>query len=72
MPRAGIAGDEVGSAVIGARLIRDIMLLGFLLERRYAPYAKWLGTAFSRLACAPVLTPLLRRAQAAPNWQERN
>ena len=25
---------------------------GFLLERRYAPYAKWLGTAFARLDAA--------------------
>ena len=72
MPRAGIVGDELGSAVIGSRLIRDVMLLGFLMERRYAPYAKWLGTAFARLECAPALTPLLHRAQAATTWQERS
>lgn len=72
MPRAGIVGDELGSAVIGSRLVRDMMLLGFLLERRYAPYAKWFGTAFFRLACGPELTPLLWQAQLAPTWQERN
>jgi hypothetical protein len=72
MPRAGIAGDELGSALIGSRLVRDVMLLGFLLERKYAPYPKWFGTAFARLACAPDLSPLLWRAQQAPTWQERN
>jgi hypothetical protein len=38
MGRAGYVGDELGSAVIGARLVRDLMALGFLLERRYAPF----------------------------------
>lgn len=72
MPRAGIAGDERGAALIGARLVRDLMSLAFLLERQYAPYAKWFGTAFSRLACAPSLAPLLDRAQRAAAWPERN
>ena len=71
MPRAGSAGDELGSALIGARLARDAMRLAFLMERRYAPYPKWFGTAFARLACAGDLTPALRRAQRAPTWQER-
>ena len=40
------------------------MRLAFLMERQYAPYAKWLGPAFARLACAPRLTPSApRRAQ---------
>lgn len=72
MPRAGIVGDELGASLIGARLIRDVMLLGFLMERRYAPYAKWLGTAFARLDCAPALTPLLQQARAAVTWRERS
>jgi hypothetical protein len=71
MPRAGAVGDELGSAIIGSRLIRDIMRLCFLFERRYAPYAKWLGTAFNRLACGPELAPLLWQAQVAPSWQAR-
>jgi hypothetical protein len=47
--RAAEIGDELGSAVVAARLVRDVMRLALLLERRYAPYAKWLGTAFARL-----------------------
>ena len=44
--RCGDLGDELGSQVIAARLVRDLMRLCFLMERRYAPYSKWLGTAF--------------------------
>ncbi len=71
MGRAGLAGDEIGSAIIGSRLARDLMWLCFLMEQQYAPYPKWFGTAFSRLACAPQLKPALRQAQLAPTWQER-
>ena len=71
MGRAGSVGDEIGSALIGARLARDLMRLCFLMERQYAPYPKWFGTAFMRLACGPELAPILRRAQLAETWQER-
>jgi hypothetical protein len=47
------------------------MGLCFLLERRYAPYPKWFGSAFQRLACAAELSPLLWRAQQAATWHER-
>lgn len=71
MPRAGSVGDEPGSALIASRLVRDIMRQGFLLERRYAPYAKWFGSAFQQLSCASELGPLLWRAQLASTWNER-
>ena len=71
MGRAGIVGDEIGSALIGARLVRDLMRLCFLMERAYAPYPKWFGTAFNQLACAGSLSPSLRAALAAETWQER-
>jgi hypothetical protein len=71
MPRAGFVGDELGSALIGSRLVRDVMSLCFLMEKKYAPYPKWFGSAFQRLACAPVLAPTLRRAQLAETWQGR-
>ncbi|MHB8684759.1 MAG: DUF4037 domain-containing protein [Dehalococcoidia bacterium] len=69
--RTGEVGDELGSAVVAARLVRDLMRLCFLIERQYAPYAKWLGTAFSHLQCAPVLTPLFRSALGASDWDQR-
>lgn len=71
MGRAGQVGDELGSAIIGARLARDAMRLGFLMERVYPPYAKWFGTAFRELACAAELTPPLAEALAAGTHPER-
>lgn len=71
MGRAGSAGDEIGSAVIGARLVRDLMRLAFLMERTYAPYAKWLGTAFKQLACAETLSRHLSEALSARTWGDR-
>jgi hypothetical protein len=47
--RTAEVGDDIGSAVIAARLVRDLMRLALLLERRYAPYGKWLGSAFAAL-----------------------
>jgi hypothetical protein len=47
--RTAEVGDELGSAITAARLARDIMRLALLLDRTYAPYQKWLGTAFQRL-----------------------
>jgi hypothetical protein len=70
--RAGEVGDDVGSAVIAAALVRDLMGLCFLLERRYAPYSKWFGTAFAELRCAPRLMPHFRKLLRAASWQERD
>ncbi len=69
--RCGEVGDELGSAVVAARLARDLMRLCLLMARRYPPYSKWLGTAFSRLPAAAALTPQIRAALAATTWQER-
>ncbi|MEK7474026.1 MAG: DUF4037 domain-containing protein [Candidatus Coatesbacteria bacterium] len=64
-------GDELGSRVLMARLVRDVMWLCFLMERRWAPYSKWFGTAFSRLRCARRMGPVLLAALAAGGWKER-
>lgn len=69
--RAGYVGDDLGSRIIAARLARDIMRLGFLLEGTYPPYAKWFGSAFARLTCANALSPLLAAMQAADTWELR-
>ena len=69
--RAGAAGDELGSALIGSRLVCDLMRLAFPMERQYAPYSKGFGTAFTRLACGAELTPVLRNVGRAQVWQDR-
>jgi hypothetical protein len=58
-------GDALGQRVLAARIARELMRLGFLMERRYAPYPKWLGTAFSKLRCAERLGPRLEAVFAA-------
>jgi hypothetical protein len=60
--RAAEVGDLLGSRVVVARLVRELMRLAFLIERRYAPYSKWLGSAFSRLEAAASLEAPLRSA----------
>lgn len=70
--RCGEVGDELGSAVVAARLVRDLMRLCFLIERQYAPYSKWLGTAFTRgLICGPTLTPIFTAVLTAVDWHTR-
>lgn len=69
--RTGLVGDDLGSRVIAARLARDVMRLGFLIERTYAPYPKWFGSAFAKLSCAGALAPPLARALAARDWRTR-
>lgn len=41
-------GDQVGAETVLLGIVRDFMRIGLLQSRRYAPYAKWLGTAFAR------------------------
>lgn len=71
MGRAGMVGDEIGSAIIASRLVRDLMRLCFLMEKQYAPYPKWFGTAFSLLKCAPELLAIFPEILSAKSWQER-
>jgi hypothetical protein len=69
--RAAEVGDELGSRVVAARLVRDVMRLAFLLERRYAPYSKWLGSAFARLESAAPLRPALLHVLSARDYEAR-
>jgi RimJ/RimL family protein N-acetyltransferase/GrpB-like predicted nucleotidyltransferase (UPF0157 family) len=69
--RTGEIGDDAGSRLTAARLARDLMRLGFLIERRWAPYAKWLGTAFGHLDLAADVGPHLSRLLEAPTWTDR-
>jgi len=47
--RAAEVGDELGSRVVAARLVREVMRLWFLFHRSYWPYSKWFGSAFRQL-----------------------
>jgi hypothetical protein len=69
--RTGMVGDALGSRVIAARLVRDVMRMAFLVERRYAPYPKWFGSGFARLPCAAELSSILERVLDADAWHPR-
>lgn len=69
--RTAEAGDDLGSRLVSAGLAGDVVWLAFTLSRRWAPYAKWRGTAFRSLPVAGVLGPLLGSATVAPGWRER-
>ncbi len=69
--RTAQVGDELGSRVVTARLVRELMRLGFLLDRRYWPYTKWFGSAFGRLPIAAGLAPPLECALTAQDFPAR-
>jgi len=69
--RAAEIGDDLGSRVVTARIVRDLMRLCFLQEKVYAPYSKWLGSAFARLRSAADVAPALTAALAAATYRER-
>lgn len=69
MGRAGLRGDELGSRLITTHLVDDLMRLAFLQERRYAPYPKWFGSAYSLLRRPE--EPALMAALQAESWKER-
>jgi hypothetical protein len=67
--RTGLRGDELGSRLLAAALVRDVMRLRLLQRRRYPPYPKWLGTAYAELGCPE--RPALEAALRADEWRSR-
>ena len=64
-PRGGV------TVVVTARLARDLMRLWLLMQRRYPPYSKWLGSAFARAPGGAGLGRHLAAALAADGWGAR-
>jgi len=69
--RCGELGDDLGSRLVAATLVRDLMALGFLQGGRYPPYPKWFGTVWATLPGAAELRPVLDGALAADDWPAR-
>lgn len=69
--RNGHVGNELGSAVVAARLVRELMKLCFLMEKRYFPYSKWFSVAFEELKCARQLTPVFKKVFLSTAWKQR-
>lgn len=71
MGRCGDVGDELGSHIVASRLVRELMKLCFLIEKKYPSYTKWFGSSFSQLQCSSKLNPLLLKVMQSGNWKER-
>ncbi len=69
--RCSEAADELGSAIVTARLARDLMRLWLLMHRRFPPYSKWLGTSFAKLQGVTQVARELTGAVAAADWPAR-
>lgn len=67
--RTGLVGDDLGSCLLGAALVRDLMRIGLLQCRRYPPYPKWIGTAYAQLDLEE--QGALRAALTAADWRSR-
>jgi hypothetical protein len=67
--RTGLTGDELGSRLLGAALVRDLMRIGLLQRRCYPPYAKWIGAAHARLDLEE--QGALQAALTAADWRSR-
>ncbi|MGP9536852.1 DUF4037 domain-containing protein [Brachybacterium sp. AOP43-C2-M15] len=69
--RAGLRGDEDGSAVIAARHVRTMLHLAHLLHGRWAPYGKWLARSAAALPGGEALRGALGEVLGARDWRTR-
>ena len=69
--RAGLRGDEDGSAVIAARHVRTMLHLAHLLHRRWPPYGKWLARSAATLPGGGRLRSALHEVLRAHDWRAR-
>jgi len=69
--RTGGIGDDLGSRIEAYRLVRYIMQMAFMLEKKYIPYEKWFGITFGHLSVARTLKPILLKIIKENKWQQR-
>lgn len=69
--RSGQEGDEIGSRISATKMVERIIRMAFLLERKYAPYHKWLGKAFANLNASEILAPRIRKILDTTDWKKR-
>ncbi|MBI2194786.1 MAG: DUF4037 domain-containing protein [Planctomycetes bacterium] len=64
--------DWFSATLFLGQALKRAMELGFLLNRRYAPYTKWLHRLFIQLPdLAREVDPLLHRAKDDPDWHQK-
>jgi hypothetical protein len=71
LKRCADVGDNIGSALVCGRIADRLMRLAFLYCKKYAPYSKWFGTAFSKLPISDELKDALLKAITAYDIETR-
>jgi hypothetical protein len=69
--RSAGVGDELGSKFMASKMIKYLMELSFMMERKYIPYGKWFGSAFNELEISRQLYPILSEIYKAVDYKER-
>ncbi len=69
--RSAPRGDDLGSRLVAARLVKYIIRLAFILSRTYVPYSKWFAYSFSSLSIASNLQPVLLEILNQNSWRKR-
>jgi len=69
--RCADVGDNIGSALVCGRIADRLMRLAFLYCKKYAPYSKWFGKAFSELPVSDELKDALLKAVTAADIDTR-
>jgi hypothetical protein len=70
--RVSKRGDELTSEIYFGLCVKRMMELCFAVNRRYAPYTKWLNRMFRTLPrCAESLSTLLDEAAVETCWRRR-
>ena len=68
--RCKMLGDYIGARVIASRITERLMRLCFLYCDTYAPYSKWLGTAFRNLPISMDIIGQLAYGLQVPTVEE--
>ncbi|WP_114854956.1 DUF4037 domain-containing protein [Brachybacterium sp. YJGR34] len=69
--RAGLRGDEDGSALIAARHVRTLFHLAHLLHRRWPPYGKWLARSAAELPGGGAVRAAALDVLGSRDWRRR-
>ncbi len=69
--RTGYISDDIGSRLIASRQVERMMQLVFYLEKKYTPYSKWFGKAFTQLQLSSKLLPILQNVLESKDWKTR-
>lgn len=69
--RCAHVGDMWGAADNVSGTFRNLVHLCYLLEQKYPPYTKWLGTGLKELSLGSELITLAERARLASSWPEQ-